>query len=128
MTWALQLMAVLSILAGLVILYCVVREKHAVKAGKSICSKFSGVPVPRYAARYGLSLAYWEALPHIIGCLLSLATSYLLSVQVFDRVWSFRWDLPLLIVLSVTTLCIITADFGACRILRERPARLLQEG
>ena len=25
----------------------------------------------------------------IIGTLLSLATSYLLSVQVFDRVWSF---------------------------------------
>jgi predicted lysophospholipase L1 biosynthesis ABC-type transport system permease subunit len=63
-----------------------------------------------------------------MGTLLSLITSYLLSVEVFDRVWSFRWDLPILVVLTVVALSIITADFGARSALRQKPARLLQEG
>ena len=34
MTWALQVMAALSILAGLVILYCVVGKRHGARVGK----------------------------------------------------------------------------------------------
>ena len=128
MTWALQLMAVLSILAGLVILYCVVREKARSQSWEINLLKVLGCTSAQVRRQVWIEFGILGGTASIIGCLLSLATSYLLSVQVFDRVWSFRWDLPLLIVLSVTTLCIITADFGARRILRERPARLLQEG
>ena len=63
----------------------------------------------------------------LIGTLLSLLTSYILSVQVFDRVWSFRWDLPLLVILAVILLSILTADFGVRKALRQKPVVLLRE-
>ena len=62
-----------------------------------------------------------------MGTLLSLITSYLLSVEVLTG-YEFRWDLPILVVVSVVALSIITADFGARSALRQKPARLLQEG
>ena len=128
MTWALQLMAALSILAGLVILYCVVVEKARSQSWEMNLQKVLGSTTNQLRCQIWVEFGFLGGGAAIIGTLFSLATSYLLSVQVFDRVWSFRWDLPFLIVLSVIILSVITADFGTRRALRQKPARLLQEG
>ena len=128
MTWALQLMAALSILAGLMILYCVVREKTRSQSWEINLQKVLGSTTKQLRRQVWVEFGLLGGGAAIIGTLLSLVTSYLLSVQVFDRVWSFRWDLPVLVVLCVIILSVITADFGARRALRQKPARLLQEG
>ena len=128
MTWALQLMAALSILAGLVILYCVVREKTRSQSWEINLQKVLGSTTKQLRRQVWVEFGLLGGGAAIIGTLLSLGTSYLLSVQVFDRAWSFRWDLPVLVILCVIILSVITADFGAQRALRQKPARLLQEG
>ena len=128
MTWALQLMATLSVLAGLVILFCVVREKARSQSWEINLQKVLGCTSQQLRRQVWIEFGILGGGAAFIGTLLSLGCSYLLSVVVFDRVWSFRWDLPLLVVLSVIALSIITADFAARRTLREKPARLLRGG
>jgi len=128
MTWALQLMATLSILAGLVILFCVVREKARSQSWEMNLQKVLGCTIKQLRKQVWVEFGILGGGAAVMGTLLSLITSYLLSVEVFDRVWSFRWDLPILVVVSVVALSIITADFGARSALRQKPARLLQEG
>lgn len=128
MTWALQLMAGLSVLAGLVIFYCVVREKARSQSWEINLQKVLGCTSKQLRRQVWMEFGILGGGAATIGTLLSLLTSYLLSVGVFDRAWSFRWDLPLIMVLSVVVLSVITADFGARRVLRQNPARLLLEG
>ena len=64
MTWALQLMATLSVLAGLVILFCVVREKARSQSWEMNLQKVLGCTGGNYATRYGLNLeSLGEVLP-----------------------------------------------------------------
>ena len=128
MTWALQVMAALSILAGLVILFCVVREKARAQRWEMNLQKVLGSTTSQLRRQIWIEFGLLGAGASLIGTCLSLGTSYLLSVQVFDRVWSFRWDLPILVVGCVIALSVLTADFAARRALREKPVRLLQEG
>ena len=128
MTWALQVMAALSILAGLVILYCVVREKARSQSWEMNLQKVLGSTAGQLRRQVWVEFGILGGTAASVGVCLSLGTSYLLSAQVFDRVWSFRWDLPLLVVFCVIVLSIITADLGARKALREKPVRLLQEG
>ena len=128
MTWALQLMATLSVLAGLVILFCVVREKARSQSWEMNLQKVLGCTIKQLRKQVWVEFGILGGGAAVMGTLLSLITSYLLSVEVFDRVWSFRWDLPILVVVSVVALSIITADFGARAALRQKPARSLQEG
>ena len=110
------------------ILYCVVREKTRSQSWEINLQKVLGSTTKQLRRQVWVEFGLLGGGAAIIGTLLSLVTSYLLSVQVFDRVWSFRWDLPVLVVLCVIILSVITADFGARRALRQKPARLLQEG
>jgi len=128
MTWALQVMAGLSILAGLVILYCVVREKARSQSWEMNLQKVLGCTSGQLRRQIWMEFGLLGGSAALIGVCLSLGTSYLISAQVFDRVWSFRWDLPILVVLCVIGLSVITADLGARKALRQKPARLLQEG
>jgi len=127
MTWSLQFMAALSILAGLVILYCVVREKSRSQSWEMNLQKVLGSTLGDIRKQVWLEFGLLGGSAALIGTLLSLLTSYILSVQVFDRVWSFRWDLPLLVILAVILLSILTADFGVRKALRQKPVVLLRE-
>ena len=127
MTWSLQFMAALSILAGLVILYCVVREKSRSQSWEMNLLKVLGSTLGDIRKQVWLEFGLLGGSAALIGTLLSLLTSYILSVQVFDRVWSFRWDLPLLVILAVILLSILTADFGVRKALRQKPVVLLRE-
>ena len=128
MTWALQVMATLSVLAGLIILFCVVREKARSLTWEMNLQKVLGCTSRQIRNQVWIEFGILGGAAATIGALLSLVTSYLLSVGVFDRVWSFRWDLPLWIIFCVIVLSVITADIGVRKALRQKPARLLQEG
>ncbi len=128
MTWSLQLMATLSVFAGLVILFCVVREKSRSQSWEINLQKILGSTSKQIRGQIWFEFGILGGSAAIIGTLLSLLTSYLLAVEVFDRVWSFRWDLPLIVVMVVVGLSILTADLAARKVLQSKPARLLQEG
>lgn len=127
MTWALQVMAFLSILAGLVILYSISREKVHDQKWDINLMKILGASFKDLNNIVRLEFGLLGLLASVLGVGLSSLVSFILAEFIFDKVWSFQILLPLGIVSIVVLLCIITAEWATKRTLREKPSSILQE-
>ena len=127
MTWALQVMAFLSILAGLVILYSISREKVNDQKWDINLMKILGASFKDLNNIVRLEFGLLGLLASMLGVGLSSLVSFILAEFIFDKVWSFQILLPLGIVTIVVFLCIITAEWATKRTLREKPSSILQE-
>ena len=112
MTWALQIMALLSILAGLVILYSISREKAREQRWEINLMKVLGASFKdlRNQVRFEFGLLGFCA--SILGVSLSTLVSFVLSKYIFDKVWSLQIALPLFVILVVVILSILTAEWA----------------
>jgi putative ABC transport system permease protein len=127
MTWALQVMAALSILAGLIILFCVSREKAYKQRQELNLQKVLGASFSHLRNQVRLEFGMLGLAASIAGASLSTLVSYVFSEIIFDRVWSFYWPLPVGITLIVVTLSILTAEIATRKTLKLKPSILLQE-
>jgi putative ABC transport system permease protein len=127
MTWALQVMAALSIFAGLIILFCVSREKAHKQRHELNLQKVLGVSFSDLRNQVRLEFGMLGLAASIVGTSLSALVSYVFSEIIFDRVWSFYWPLPVGITVIVVTLSILTAEIATRKTLRLKPSILLQE-
>ena len=127
MTWALQVMAALSIFAGLIILFCVSREKAHKQRHELNLQKVLGASFSDLRNQVRLEFGILGLTASIVGTSLSALVSYVFSEIIFDRVWSFYWPLPVGITVIVVTLSILTAEIATRKTLRLKPSILLQE-
>jgi len=127
MTWALQVMAALSIFAGLIILFCVSREKAHKQRHELNLQKVLGASFSDLRNQVRLEFGMLGLTASIVGTSLSALVSYVFSEIIFDRVWSFYWPLPVGITVIVVTLSILTAEIATRKTLRLKPSILLQE-
>lgn len=127
MTWALQVMAALSILAGLIILFCVSREKAYKQRWELNLLKVLGASFSDLRNQVRLEFGMLGLAASITGASLSTLISYVFSEIIFDRVWSFHWGLPCAITAIVVVLSVLTAEFATKKVLKMRPASLFQE-
>ena len=126
MTWALQVMAILSIIVGLIILHTISREKARRQRQEINLQKILGASFTDLRNLVRLEFGALGFFASLLGVALSSVASYLLSQHIFDRVWSFHWQLPMLMVLAVTILSCITAEFSTRKVLHEKPLDLLR--
>ena len=126
MTWALQVMALLSILVGLVILHTIAREKARRQRKEINLQKILGASFSDLRNLVRLEFGALGFFSAILGVSLSSAASFLLSHFIFDRVWSFHWQLPVTMIIGVTLLACVTAELSIRKVLREKPLYLLQ--
>ena len=127
MTWALQLMAVLSILAGLTILFSISREKAHKLRWELNLQKVLGASFANLRNQVRLEFGMLGLFASLVGASLSAIVSFVFAEIIFDRVWSFHLGLPIFITLAVVALSIITAEFAAKNTLRMKPVHLLRE-
>ena len=127
MTWALQIMALLSILAGLVILYSISCEKARDQRWEINLMKVLGASFKdlRNQVRFEFGLLGFCA--SILGVSLSTLVSFVLSKYIFDKVWSLQIALPLFVIVGVVTLSVLTAEWATKKVLAEKPSSVLQE-
>ena len=125
MTWALQLMASLSIFAGIIVLYTLAKEKARQQRWELNLLKILGASFSdlRVLIRVEFGLLAFTA--SLLGILLSLTTSYFLAEKIFDRVWSFHPTLPLSVLLGVTLISLIITEIATRNVLKEKPNILL---
>ncbi len=126
MTWALQVMAALSILAGLVILFCVSREKAYRQRWELNLLKVLGASFGDLRNQVRLEFGILGLAASVAGASLSTLVSYVFAEIIFDRVWSFHWGLPISISLVVIALSVLTAEWGMRKTLAEKPVVLLR--
>ena len=127
MTWALQVMAFLSILAGLVILYSISREKVHDQKWDINLMKILGASFKDLNNIVRLEFGLLGLLASVLGVGLSSLVSFILAEFIFDKVWSFQILLPLGIVSIVVLLCIITAEWATKANSQGKPSSILQE-
>jgi putative ABC transport system permease protein len=127
MTWALQVMAGLSILAGLVVLYSLAREKARRQKRELNLLKILGASFADLKAQVRIEFGLLSLSASCLGIFLSLGTSYLLAEKVFDRVWSLQWSLPVTIVAGVFALSLLVTELATRKILKEKPISILNQ-
>ena len=127
MTWALQVMAGLSILAGLVVLYSLAREKARRQKRELNLLKILGASFADLKAQVRIEFGLLSLSASCLGIFLSLGTSYLLAEKVFDRVWSLQWSLPVTMVAGVFALSLLVTELATRKILKEKPVSILNQ-
>jgi putative ABC transport system permease protein len=127
MTWALQLMAILSIMAGLVILYSISREKAREQRWEINLLKILGASFKDLRNQVRIEFGLLGLCASILGVSLSALVSFILAEYIFDKVWTFHLALPLGIIFTVVTLSVLTAEWATKKVLLEKPNSILQE-
>ncbi len=125
MTWALKVMAILSILVGLIILHTISVEKARRQRNEINLQKILGASFSDLRNLVRIEFGSLGFLAAVIGVSLSSGASFVISHYIFDRVWSFHWELPASMIIAVTFLSWITAEFSTRKILKEKPLELL---
>lgn len=127
MTWALQLMAVLSIIAGIIVLYSLAREKSRQQRRELNLLKILGASFSDLRMLVRIEFGLLALSASVLGILLSITTSYILAEKIFDRTWSFHPLLPLLVIAGVLMIALLVSEIATRKVLREKPVLLLGE-
>ena len=127
MTWALQVMAILSIVVGLIILHTISREKARRQRQEINLQKILGASFSDLKNLVRLEFGALGFFSAILGVSLSTGASLVLSHYIFDRVWNFNWQLPIIMVTGVTLISCITAEIATRKVLGEKPIQLFKD-
>lgn len=124
--FAINFMAYLSILAGLVVLFSIARYEARRRVWEINLLKVLGAGFKDVRdiiqIEFGL-IAFSAAL---LALLFSLAASYGISYLYFDRLWAFQWRYGVLILTAITLISVITALLATRKTIREKPMAILQ--
>ena len=125
-SWAIRVMAYLSIFAGLVVLFSIARYEvksrfWEINLLKILGANFSDV-TQIVKIEFGI-LGFFAALS---GVSLSLAMSYGIAYFVFDGLWSFSPGITALTIAAICGLSILTALAATRSLLKQKPLELLR--
>ena len=128
MSLAISLMAYLSIIVGMVVVFSIARYEVQRRFREINLLKVLGA---RFADMRGMILLEFGLLSGMaatFGVLLSMAMSYTLSWQIFESLWHPAWRVSLFAIVAVTALGMGVALLATFGILRLKPLGLLQAG
>ncbi len=125
-SWAISVMAYLSIFAGLVVLFSIARYEvksrfWEINLLKILGAQFSDVK-HIVEIEFGI-LGFFAA---FAGVTLSLAMSYGISYFIFDGLWNFSPGITLFTILAICALSVLTALAATLSVLRQKPLELLR--
>ena len=125
-SFAINFMAYLAILAGLVVLYSIARQEVQSRVWEMNLLKTLGARFPLVMrivqTEFGL-LALFAAAS---GLLLSLIFSFIISWVLFENLWRINWWSNAVTLMAVVALSVVTASLAAHRTLRQKPLALLR--
>ncbi|HTQ99793.1 MAG TPA: FtsX-like permease family protein, partial [Candidatus Acidoferrum sp.] len=127
-SWAIRVMAYLSILAGLVVLFSIARYEVKSRFWDLNLLKILGADFKDVRGMVQIEFGILGFSAAFAGVALSLAMSYGLSYYVFDHLWKFDAVLTGFSIVAITVLSVITALVATLSMLRQKPLELLRAG
>jgi putative ABC transport system permease protein len=127
-SWAIQVMAYLSILAGLVVLFSIARYEVKSRYWEINLLKILGAGFGDVKGIVQLEFGILGFFAAFAGVVLSLAMSYSISYFVFDSLWRFDGLLTGFSILAITALSMLTALVATRSVLIQKPLELLRAG
>jgi putative ABC transport system permease protein len=126
MSWSLQLMAALSMLAGFVVLYSMASHQIASRRWDLNMMKVLGAKPQESMAFLLIEFGGLGFLSALFGVLISLVVSYLASKLFFEGTYQFDLFWPTVTLILVTALSLMLTWLAARRVIREKPLAILQ--
>ncbi len=126
LSFAINFMAYLSILAGLVVLYSIARYEAQRRVWEINLLKILGAGFKDIRTIIQIEFGVLGLTAALLAILLSLAASYAISFIYFDRLWAFQWETSLFNLVAITLLSVVTALAAARKTIRQKPLSILQ--
>jgi putative ABC transport system permease protein len=120
MAWALKLMAILSLIVGLVVVYSIANHEAYLRERDVFLIKILGLDFARIRIMMRMEFAVLVSAAATLGVLLSYLMSYLLAKMVFDSVWNFSWLLSLGMIVAVILVSLLLTDSATRSILQKK--------
>ena len=126
MVLALRLMAYLSILAGLVVVFSIARHEVEGRLWELNLLKVLGARFQDIQKMIQIEFAIMGIFAGFFGVAVSLVISYGLAWWFFENLWKWTWQISLASVIGVTSLSVAVAWLATRRTLRISPLNLLK--
>ncbi len=127
-SWAIRVMAYLSILAGLVVLFSIARYEVKSRFWEINLLKILGANFNDVKGIVQLEFGILGFFAAFSGVALSLVMSYSISWFVFDSLWRFDGVLTTFSIVAITALSVLTALVATLSVLKQKPLELLRAG
>lgn len=125
-SWAIRVMAYLSIGAGLVVLFSIARYEVKSRFWEINLLKILGANFRDVKSIVQIEFGILGFFAALTGVVLSLGMSWGLSWFVFDKLWSFSAAMTLSSIVAISALSVITALVATLSVLRQKPLELLR--
>lgn len=125
-SWAIRVMAWLSILAGLVVLFSIARYEVKSRFWELNLLKILGASFRDVRTIVQIEFGILGFCAALAGVVLSLALSWSLSWYIFDSLWLFSPGVTAFSVVAISALSILTALAATISVLKQKPLELLK--
>ncbi|MDR2212220.1 MAG: hypothetical protein LBE21_01140 [Pseudomonadales bacterium] len=125
-SWAIRVMAYLSICAGLVVLFSIARYEVKSRFWEINLLKILGANFHDVKGMVQIEFGILGFCAALSGVVLSLAMSWTISWVVFDNLWRFSAGFTVFSVLAISALSVLTALIATLGVLRQKPLELLR--
>ncbi|MDR0781782.1 MAG: hypothetical protein LBF16_14010 [Pseudomonadales bacterium] len=125
-SWAIRVMAYLSIFAGLVVLFSIARYEVKSRFWEINLLKILGANFSDVKGMVQIEFGILGFSAALCGVMLSLCMSWAISWAVFDKLWRFSPLLTGFSVLAISALSVATALAATLGVLRQKPLELLK--
>lgn len=126
LVFAINFMAYLSILAGMVVLYSIARYETQKRIWEVNLLKVLGAGFKDIRQIVLIEFGFIGFTASLFAMFLSLISSYAISYFFFDRLWSFNWGFSLFNLIAICLVCILTALAASNKVIRQKPLSILQ--
>jgi putative ABC transport system permease protein len=122
---AIFFMAVLSLCAGLAVLFSIARHEADKRTRDVALLKVLGARFAQVRSTVALEFAMLGLMAALAGTLVSIGVAFVLTSVLFDRLFVFDPKTPLLVLVACSALCLVTGLLATARSLRLKPRLLL---
>lgn len=123
---ALQFMAVLSIVAGLVVVFSIARNEAQTRIREINLLKVLGGSFQKIRNIFLVEFGVVGGSSAFCGVILSFVVSYVIGKVVFESVWHFSWQFGLASIGIIGVISMLTTLAATQQVLRKNPLDLLQ--
>lgn len=125
-SWAIRVMAWLSIFAGLVVLFSIARYEVKSRFWEINLLKILGANFSDVKSIVQIEFGILGFTAALTGVVLSLAMSWGISWFVFDNLWRFSGLVTGASIVAISALSVLTALLATLSVLRQKPLELLR--
>ena len=125
-TIAVNLMAYLAILAGLVVLYSIARQEAQSRVWETNLLKTLGARFSMVMQIVQVEFGVLALSAAVSGLTISLFFSWFISWVMFDNLWTINWSSNIATLMGVVALSLMTASMATHGTLKRKPLALLQ--